>query len=169
MSKTTKRVLIVVVIALLVFAIALFIYNKFKTEPIDANTVKGNVLSDANEGLGNLIADILNEEETNNIENTEDTENVENKVTNTQTSKPSNNQSSKEDIIDSQSTSGEKKAIELAKEEWKKKWGDLEDVSFNNVMIQGDGKYVVSVNDISTTTVIKFYVVDIVTGLVEER
>ena len=55
------------------------------------------------------------------------------------------------------------------KEQWKKEWGNLNDVSFNNESIQGDGKYVVSVNDSKTTKVVQRYVVDTVTGVVEEK
>ena len=61
----------------------------------------------------------------------------------------------------------EKKALELVKEEWKKEWGNLDDVSFNNESIRSDGKYIVSVNDSRTTRVIRRYVVDTITGVVE--
>ena len=53
------------------------------------------------------------------------------------------------------------------KEEWKKEWGNLDDVSFNNESIRSDGKYIVSVNDSRTTRVIRRYVVDTITGVVE--
>ena len=140
MNKTTKTVLIIAIIVLLIFGVALAVYNHFKAEPMDANTTGGgNVLDNANNGLENLINDILDEEN-------EESANTEN-----------------------QTTPGEQKAVELVKESWKKEWGNLNDVSFNNVMIQGDGKYVVSVNDSKTTKVIRRYVVDTVTGLVEEK
>ena len=174
MNKTTRNILIIVAVVLLVFGIAVAIYNIFKTEPIDANVENNNILDNANNGLENVINDILEENEVNeeNIKNEENTE--ENNTTeNTQASSSQGQESSSDEGNDNtsenQSTPGEQKAIELVKAEWKKEWGNLDDVSFNNVMIQGDGKYVVSVNDSKTTKVIHRYVVDTDTGLVEQK
>lgn len=172
MSKTTRNILIVLVIVLLVFGIILAIYQNFKSEPIDANVEKDNILDDANTGLENLINGILDEDNEENKENTENTEDTnKNATSHTQgTTTQNQGQSSKEEgNSGNQTTPGEKKAVELAKAEWKKEWGNLDNVSFNNVMIQGDGKYVVSVNDSKTTKVICRYVVDTITGLVEEQ
>lgn len=173
MNKTTRNILIVIIIALLVFGIALALYNHFKSEPIDANVQKDNILDDANAGLENLINDILgegNEENTENKENVE--ENKENTTNNTAATntQSQNNQTQKDNnVAQNQTTPGEKKAIELAKTQWKKEWGSLSGVSFNNVMIQNDGKYVVSVNDSKTTRVICRYVIDTATGVVQEQ
>ena len=172
MSKTTRNILIVVVIVLLVFAIILAVYNQFKSEPMDANVEKENILDDANAGLENLINDILeeNEENSNNIDDNSESNNV---STNTQTSNTNvQNQSSSDNtsnVTENQTTPGEQKAIEFVKTEWKKEWGDLDGVSFNNVAIRDDGKYEVSVNDSKTTRVIHRYIVDTDTGIVEER
>ena len=172
MSKTTRNILIVVVIVLLVFAIILAVYNQFKSEPMDANVEKENILDDANAGLENLINDILeeNEENSNNIDDNSESNNV---SKNTQTSNTNvQNQSSSDNtsnVTENQTTPGEQKAIELVKTEWKKEWGDLDGVSFNNVAIRDDGKYEVSVNDSKTTKVIHRYIVDTDTGIVEER
>ena len=172
MNKTTKTVLIIAIIVLLIFGVALAVYNHFKAEPMDANTTGGgNVLDNANNGLENLINDILdeeNEESANNEQNTDENNNTTNiQASNTQTQNQSSNNVGAN--TENQTTPGEQKAVELVKESWKKEWGNLNDVSFNNVMIQGDGKYVVSVNDSKTTKVIRRYVVDTVTGLVEEK
>ena len=35
-------------------------------------------------------------------------------------------------VIENQTTPGEQKAIELVKAEWKREWGSLDDVSFND-------------------------------------
>lgn len=167
MNKTTKNIVIVVAIALLVFGIALALYNHFKAEPMNANVQKDNILDDANTGLENLINNILDDENTENNENTENKEeNKNNTTTNTQSQGQSSN---KNNEIDSQTTPGEKKAIELAKAQWKKEGNSLDGVSFNNESIQGDGRYVVSVNNSKTTMVICRYIVDVITGMVEER
>ena len=171
MMNSTRNIVIVAIIVLLAFGIAVALYGHFHTEPINANTTN-KILDDANTGLENLLNDILDED---NIENEEKEENRElNNISNqnTQTSSTTTNTqvSSKNDnVVENQTTPGEKKAIELAKAEWKKEWGSLDDVSFNNVMIQGDGKYIVSVNDSTTTKVICRYVVDCITGVVEKQ
>lgn len=163
MNKSTKNIFILIVIGLLILGIVIAVYGHFKTEPMDANTSKENVLDDANSGLENFINDIFDE---NNIE--DETNKEENEQTNnTQTS--SKPQKSDNTSTDNQITPGEKKALELAKEEWKKEWGNLNDVSFNNESIQSDGKYIVSVNDSKTTRVIRRYVVDTITGVVEQQ
>lgn len=164
MNKTTRNIIVIVGIILLIFGIVLAIYSHLKTDPMDTNTTSGNVLDDANTGLENLLNNILNEETINNEINAENKETTNTQTTNTQSQGQSSNNSSV-----NQSTPREKKAIELVKAEWKKEWGNLNDVSFNNEMIQGDGKYVVSVNDSKTTNVIRRYVVDTTTGVVEER
>lgn len=169
MNKSTKNIFILIVIGLLILGIAIAVYGNLKTEPMDANTSKENILEDANSGLENFINDIFDE---NNIENdvendTNTTKNESVQQNNAQaSSKPSN---SDDTSTDNQTTPGEKKALELAKGEWKKEWGNLNDVSFNNESIQSDGKYIVSVNDKKTTRVIRRYVVDTVTGVVEEQ
>lgn len=170
MNKTNRNILIVIVIALLVFGIALALYSHFKSEPMDANVQKDNILDDANAGLENLINDILGEENEENTENKEEkTENTTNNTENSNTQSQNSEVQKDNNVGQSQTTPGEKKAIDLAKETWKKEWGNLSGVSFNNVMIQGDGKYVVSVNDSKTTKVICRYVIDTATGVVEEQ
>ncbi len=164
MSKTGKIVLAVAVIALLLFGIILAVYNNFKTEEVGTNNTNNNILDDANTGLENFINNIFDE---NTID--DNSENKENTQNDTNTQSGNQNTSSGNNKPVNQTTPGEKKAIELVRAEWKKEWGSLDEVSFNNVMIQNDGKYVVSVNDSKTTKVIRRYVVDTTTGLVEEK
>ena len=165
MSKATKNILILIIIGLLILGISIAMYGHFKTEPMDANTSKENILDDANSGLENFINDIFDENDIENETNTTEKGNVQ--ANNTQTSsKPENSGNTSND---NQITPGEQKALELAKDTWKKEWGNLDDVSFNNESIQGDGKYIVSVNDSKTTRVIRRYVIDTITGVVEEQ
>lgn len=165
MNKTTRNIIVIVGIILLIFGIVLAIYSHLKTDPMDTNTTSGNVLDDANTGLENLLNNILNEDTANN----ETTNNTNTENSNTQNKNQTSSNNNDKAPTATQSTPKEKKAIELVKAEWKKEWGNLNDVSFNNEMIQGDGKYVVSVNDSKTTNVIRRYVVDTTTGVVEER
>ena len=167
MSKSTKNILILVLIGLLVIGIAVAVYGHFKTEPIEANVSKENILDNANKGLENFINDIFDENDI--ADNEQSTENKEeNKTTSTQ-NPGTQNDVKDNDIIENQITPGEKKALEFVKTEWKKEWGNLEGVSFNNESIQSDGKYIVSVNDSKTTRVLRRYIVDTITGVVEEK
>lgn len=159
MSKTTRNTLIMIIIILLIFAIIFVWYQNFKTKPLDTNTVSGNVLNDANTGLDNILNNILDDE---NKENTENVENVENKQENQNTNQKENAEP------ENQMTSKENKAINLVKEQWKREWGNLNDVSFN-VSVRNDGKYLVTVYDITTTQLIQGYIVDVETETIKER
>ncbi len=162
MSKGIRNTLIIIAIILLIFDIVCAIYMNNKTEPMDANESNSeNILTNPDEGLENMINDIFEEpkEEENKVEEPkEEQTSSSNKDTEDEQSEINN---------DNVMTPKETKAINLVKEEWKKKWGSLDDVSFN-VSIQNDGKYGVTVYDITTTQTIKFYTVDVDTGIVKE-
>ena len=157
MSKTTKNILVTVVIAIVVFALVSLGYQHFRSEPISANNVeaKGNILPDPNQGLNNMLNEILD----NNIETEVKTEEKKNETTTV-----SDNLAEDKN----QMTPKENKAVNLVKDVWTKDWGNLDDVSFN-VSIQGDGKYYVTVYDTVTTHLIKGYIVDVNTEIVTEK
>lgn len=157
MSKTTKNILIVIVIAIVIFALVCLGYQHFKSEPISADNVetKGNILPDPNQGLNNMINEILDD----NVETEVKTEEKKNETTT----------ASNDSVEDkNQMTPKENRAINLVKDVWTKDWGNLDDVSFN-VSIQSDGKYYVTVYDTVTTHLIKGYIVDVNTEIVTEK
>lgn len=158
MGKTTKKFLVIIVIAIVViFALVCLEYQHFRFEPISANNVetKGNILPDPNQGLNNMLNEILDD----NIETEVKTEEKKNKTTT----------ASNDSVEDkNQMTPKENKAINLVKDVWTKDWGNLDDVSFN-VSIQSDGKYYVTVYDMVTTHLIKGYIVDVSTEIVTEK
>lgn len=158
MGKTTKKFLVIIVIAIVViFALVCLEYQHFRFEPISANNVetKGNILPDPNQGLNNMLNEILDD----NIETEVKTEEKKNKTTT----------ASNDSVEDkNQMTPKENKAINLVKDVWTKDWGNLDDVSFN-VSIQNDGKYYVTVYDTVTTHLIKGYIVDVSTEIVTEK
>lgn len=168
MSKSTKNIIIIVAIVLLVFAIIFAVYEHFQSKPMNANTTEPeNILPDANTGLENMLNDILDENtQQNNEENNNELQN-----TSGTTSANSNTQTSKEPEVtedDNRMTPRETRAIELVKAQWLQDWGSIKDVSFN-VSIQSDGKYGVTVYDTTTTQSIQFYIVDVDSGDVKER
>lgn len=62
MTKTTKNILIIVVIAILVFALICIIYQHYSQKPLPKTVIgEGEILPDANSGLENIINDILDE------------------------------------------------------------------------------------------------------------
>ena len=174
MSNGVKIVITMFAIVIVAFCILYVGYNYFKTQPIDANTVnKGNIIADANTGLANMLNEILSEENVNNVvdEDNLNTESNTEKEETTSNSENSGNTSNSVDETeeDNSTIPREKKAIELVKEEWENEWGNTSGVTFNNIGIQSDGQYRVSVNDSRTTEVIQFYIVDVDTGLVKEK
>ena len=171
MNNRVRNTIAVIVIILLIFAILFAVYTHFKTEPMNANTQLGNNIPDANTGLENMLNQILNEEENTTVEqnkeqNTNKNENKEPNSNPEDNNKKDNEDDSLED--DNRMTPKESKAINLVKEYWKKEWGNIEDVAFN-VSIQSDGKYGVTVYDVTTTQSIQFYIVDVDKETVKER
>ena len=65
-------------------------------------------------------------------------------------------------------TPKEAKAIKLAQNKWVEQYKTIEGVTFN-VSIQSDGKYLVIVYDTKTTHLIKGYIVDVTTEIVNEK
>lgn len=168
MKKTTRNTLIMIIILLLIFAIIFVWYQHIKIDPIETNTTSGNVLNDANIGLENILDNILEDA---NVENEENVENSEEKENTSNSEKQNENEDinkNDETEIDNQMTPKEEKAINLAKEQWKSDWGNLNDVSFN-VSVRSDGKYIVTVYDITTTELIQGYIVDVETETVKEK
>ncbi len=158
MSKTTKNILIGIVIVVLAFALICLGYQHFKKEPIEANgnITKENILPDPNQGLNNMLNEILDE----NVNNTET-------ISKTEENKNTADTNSDEQE-ENQMTPKEVKAIKLVKEKWTKEWGNTKGVSFN-VSIQNDGKYLVTVYDTKSTHLIRGYIVDVTTEIVEEK
>lgn len=63
MKKTVRNTIIIIAIIVMIFAIILAVYQYFKDEPMNANTLgAANVLEDANTGLENMLNEIFNEE-----------------------------------------------------------------------------------------------------------
>lgn len=159
MSKTTKNSLIILIITIVIFALIVLGYQHFKSKPISTdNIVSGNLLPDLNKETINSVSENSN----NNIENQEQ---------NTETEEKNNiNNSNTTNYIedDNQITQKETKAINLAKAEWTKKYENIDGVEFN-VSIQNNGKYLVTVYDTKTTRLIKGYIVDVDTEIVNEK
>ena len=155
MTKTTKNILIIVVITILVFALICIIYQHYSQKPLPKTVIgEGEILPDANSGLENIINDILDE----NVTEPEEDQ------------KKSTVTASSNSIEDdgNQMTSKETKAINLVKQKCTEQFGGLEGIAFN-ISIQNDGKYLVTVYDTKTTRTITGYIVDVTTEVVTEK
>lgn len=147
MNKTTKNSLFAIAIIVIIFVLIALLYQYFTAAPISADFI---------ENSSNLLQNL------NNIQNENLNQNTENK----------NNQdySSLNNVIENgtQLTEQEQKAINIAKKEWIKKNENTDGLQFN-VSIQSDGKYLITIYDIKTTRLIKGYVVDVNTEIVNEK
>ena len=147
MSKKTKVAILILVIALIiVLAIGtISIINSFKSDDTGAEALNET-----------QINGIVNNIETNNIENTEQENNVVNEEVN-------NTENTNSQTSDNANNSNEEKAIELVKKEW----GEDSSVYFDLAGVTSDGKYRVSVN--KDTKVLAWYIVDIETETVTQK
>lgn len=163
-SKAIKRGIIVLAIIILLFLIIFFVYDSFKTQPINTNAMpEQNIIEDANKGFENIIDQAYNNQENNMIENNveepnNEEENVEEEIV--QSDNEEENNQEKDPLI-----SREEKAIELAKEAW----GSASGVIFTCQGIQQDGTYVVGVYKSAGSRAEQLYIVNVDTGVVTER
>ena len=153
MSKKTKVAILILVIALIiVLAIGtISIINSFKSDDTGAEALNET-----------QINGIVNNIETNNIENTEQENNVVNEEVNN-TENTNNTAQGNSQTSDNANNSNEEKAIELVKKEW----GEDSSVYFDLAGVTSDGKYRVSVN--KDTKVLAWYIVDIETETVTQK
>ena len=72
MKKTTKNIVIAIVITIILFALICVVYQQFRKQPIEQDKLGvGEVLPDANNGLDDMLDNILDS----NIESNEEKNN----------------------------------------------------------------------------------------------
>ena len=145
MNKTITRSVLVIAIAIVLFAIIWVVYDMVKKEPANANVVDNN-LPDENAGLDNVINELFE----NIVEENEIVNDMENEV---------NEEENEDEDVETSSetvTSKEKRAVELVKEFW----GEDDSVYFSYQSIDNQGRYIVSVNR-KDSSVIAWYTVDV--------
>ncbi len=168
MNKNIKKVLLVLVVALIIFAIIWMAYELIKPEPASINPV--NELPNENMGLDNVINDILEDEEKNtvneNVVEEDDDDNSEN-VVEEETNKENNSNDNDSEIVSGSSTNRKEKAVELAKKYYEKEYGSTDGIYFEYDSIHSDGRYIVRAGTADTKTV--WLLVDINTEIVTEK
>lgn len=169
MSKSTKNILGILIIVILILAILWMVYENMKTEPASVHTT--NELTDENKELDNIINDLFENEivneETNVINKiVNETVNEDEKTDNETVNKEENNGMS--ETVEGTTLSREEKAIEIAKEYYKEKYGSTDGIYFSCEEVNGDGRYIVRAGSAGTINN-KFLLVDIDTELVTEK
>ena len=165
MSNGTKKILIVIVVALLALAIIWVIYEANKPEPASVNVA--TELPNENKGIDNIINDFVENEVTNETDKeivNEDSQEDEEKTEENTDSKDSNTSS---ELIPGTNESRKERAVELAKEYYEEKYESSEGIYFRCDSVYKDGRYLVIAGKDAKT--VAFLYVDLRTELVEER
>lgn len=150
MKKSTKTIIGVVVIILLIAGISFAAYEATKSEPVDIAEVNET----ANEGMEetNIINEVLeNEVENtivNEIANEVANEVAQNEVVQNTTTEQNDDENeeyvgSGSEVVTGTNATREERAVELAKEYYEETYGSTDGVYFNYDSVNSDGRYIV--------------------------
>lgn len=159
MNKNIKTILLIILIIIVITVIAIFGCNILnKNENVNEtqnsiNEISQNMQSTVNETEKNVVNAVQNNVTQNEVENKQVENNVNNVAENVVTNQTT-------EVLEADGASNEEKAINIVK----KDWGTTEGVYFVTMGIDASGKYIVTVNDSSTTATLAWYGVDVVTG-----
>ena len=168
MNKNVKKAITLVIIALLILAIVWVVYEAIK--PDSAEIKPTSDLPNENMGIDNIINVFKENNETeqnviaNEIEEQEDEK--ENIVEEKEDS--SKNTQNNSEVVSGTSQTREEKAVELAKEFYKEKYGEPKNIYFEYNSVYKDGRYIVTAGKAGESNN-KFFFVDLNTGLVTEK
>lgn len=160
MNKNIKTIFFIILVIIIITVIAIFGYNILnKNENVNEtqssiNETNPNTKIEVNETENNIV----NETQNNVIENEVENKQTENKIENTTTQNVVTNETT--EVLQNNGASNEEKAINIVKNDW----GTTENVYFVTMGIDASGKYIVTVNDSSTTATLAWYLVDVATG-----
>lgn len=162
MNKNIKTILLIVLVIIVIAIIAIFgsnIVNKNENVNETQNSINEtnqNMKIEVNETENNVVNETQNNTAENEVENKQVENNIENN--NTTTQNVVTNETT--EVLQNNGASNEEKAINIVKSDW----GTTENVYFVTMGIDASGKYIVTVNDSSTTATLAWYLVDVVTG-----
>lgn len=162
MNKNIKTILLIVLVIIVIAVIAIFgsnIVNKNENVNETQNSINEtnqNMKIEVNETENNVVNETQNNTTENEVENKQVENNIENN--NATTQNVVTNETT--EVLQNDGASNEEKAINIVKSDW----GTTENVYFVTMGIDASGKYIVTVNDSSTTATLAWYLVDVVTG-----
>ncbi len=149
MNKNIKTILLIILIIIIIAVIAIFGCNILNNNE-DVNETQ-NSINETSQNMQSTVNEteteknVVNEVQNNVIENK-----VENNVNNTIENVVTNQTT---EVLENDGASNEEKAINIVK----KDWGTTEGVYFVTMGIDASGKYIVTVNDSSTTATLAWY------------
>lgn len=149
MNKNIKTILLIILIIIIIAVIAIFGCNILNNNE-DVNETQ-NSINETSQNMQSTVNEteteknVVNEVQNNVIENK-----IENNVNNTIENVVTNQTT---EVLENDGASNEEKAINIVK----KDWGTTEGVYFVTMGIDASGKYIVTVNDSSTTATLAWY------------
>lgn len=165
MNKSTKKIIGIVIIILLVIAVlgAVYVSLKPKETGIDpSNKLLDETVNTMNDVVENeIVNETVENKVVNEVSNEEQIDKSDENV-----EKPVNNGNDSE-IVEGTTTSREEKAVELAKKYYKKEYGSTDGIYFRYDSINGDGRYRVVASTNGKT--VAFLLVDLNTETVTQK
>lgn len=155
MNKNIKTILLIVLVIIVIAVIAIFggnILNKNENVNETQNSINEtnqNMQIEVNETENNVVNETQNNTTENEVENKQVENNIENN--NATTQNVVTNETT--EVLQNDGASNEEKAINIVKSDW----GTTENVYFVTMGIDASGKYIVTVNDSSTTATLAWY------------
>ena len=134
-----KKVLGVIIIVILIFAVIWLVYENTKAEPANINAM--NETQNENMGMSNVIEDLYGEDSTNTVNEPQEEINDEVETEEPQVENKENNT----EIVSGTTASREERAIEIAKEYYEQEYGDADSTLFGYESVYGDGRYIIRV------------------------
>lgn len=152
MNKNIKTILLIMLVIIVIAVIAIFGFNILsKNENVNETQNSINATSqNMQSAVNGTEKNIVNESQNNVIENEVENKQVENNVNNVAENVVTNQTT---EVLENDGASNEEKAINIVK----KDWGTTEGVYFVTMGIDASGKYIVTVNDSSTTATLAWY------------
>lgn len=164
MNKNIKTIFLIVLVIIIITVVAIFGYNVLnKNEEVNKtqssiNEINPSTKIEINETEENIVNEIQNNVIENEVENKQIENKIENKIENDIAQNVVTNETT--EVMQNNGASNEEKAINIVKSDW----GTTENVYFVTMGIDASGKYIVTVNDSSTTATLAWYLVDVITG-----
>ena len=159
MKDKSKTIFLVILIIAVAIGLTWFSYKYINPE----NTVESNTNVTKNETRANIEEN--NVSASNVQENKQENENKQESTNKENINEKENNNKEEDTTPKTTGESNEEKAINAVK----KAWGSEEGVYFASMGIDAKGRYIVTVNDSSTSSVYAWYNVNIQTGEVEAQ
>lgn len=147
MKKSTKTIIGVVVIILLIAGVSWAAYEATKSEPVDM--AQTNEVASENMGITNTDENaIANETENVTAENEIANETVANEVAQNTTTDDNTDKNeecigSGSEVVTGTNATREERAVELAKKYYEETYGSTDGVYFTYDSVNGDGRYIV--------------------------